>query len=180
MRSIDPAVVAGVVAVLVGMAGTLRYYQRAGSLPLAKLPWYAVRKLVFVVRMSYFRVGKPPRTVSVSVPDSEMMTLLASNGHAPGWPLAYQYQGEEAAYRIYYYDPTAEYPHRQIHTRRFADGIYAHDEPDALHHPKAHIRSNDMTDVSDAVAAAVKRASEGGECALLPRNIMTEHNSRDT
>jgi len=87
---------------------------------------------------------------------SEFIDYCAQRGYEPEWPLSYRYDGEDANLRRYYFNPEKEYPHRQVHVRGFERGgqltIYAHEEPSALHHPIKHIKSNDMTDVTEWVA----------------------------
>lgn len=165
------------VPVLVGLVTTARHYRRTGRLPLARLPLRAIRSFAYTARAEWFKNGRPPTTAATGLALASFRSALAANGYEPKWPLSFHYYGEDANLRAYYYDPTREYPHRQIHVRGFDAGDgdvaeYAHDEPSALAHPVAHIRSEDMDDVTAEVAAALDAAVRGDETALDPRNIV--------
>jgi hypothetical protein len=141
---------------LSGSAGAVRYYRRTGSLPLAQLPWRVFRRIVYALRRRFFSAGAPPSTALVDADIEAVTERLGRQSYEPAWPLSYHYRGEDLNARRYLFDPEREHPHRQLHIRGFAqsDGtteLYAHEEPSALHHPRAHLRERDMHDATDWV-----------------------------
>ncbi len=79
---------------------------------------------------------------------SDVRETLAKQGFVPEWPLSYRYGGEVLNARLYFYDPAEKLPHRQVHVRGFEHSrgleLMCHEEPTPDHHPKAHLRSDDM------------------------------------
>ena len=138
------------------LGGTIRLYQQTGEMPLTQLPWRVIRRLVYTFRRRLFTVDAPPRTTLVFDDIATVTERLGRQSYESAWPLSYHYKGEDLNTRRYLFNPDREYPHRQLHIRGFerADGrtaLYAHEEPSALHHPKAHLREEDMHDATDWV-----------------------------
>ncbi len=166
----NTALVTAIVAFVTAAAGTIRYYKRTGTVPIRKLPWRAFRKLFYTLRVEFATKGHPADTIKLEGTLEEVKNEFAKNSYEPEWPLSYHYHGEDANLRRYYYDPSAEHPHRQMHTRLFVDenGVvseYSHDEPSAVHHPIAHIRSKHMKDATEWIAEAYSK--EGGRSLTL-------------
>lgn len=140
---------------LAGTGGAAQHYRRTGRVPLATLPWRAFRRLAFAFRRRYFTVKRPrKRGTIIEDPGLEdIRTRLGEASFASGWPLSYRYKGEDLNARRYYLDPSRELPHRQLHIRGFelSDGsveLIAHEEPDPIRHPRAHLRESDMADAT--------------------------------
>lgn len=161
----NPEIAGTILTLLTGGAGAARNYARTGSLPLSTLPWRAFRRLFYHVRKRLFTIRRPnKRSVHLDADVEEVSVGLGRASYEPGWPLSYHYYGEDLNARRYYLDPGRQYPHRQLHVRGFAtaDGgteIIAHEEPAPLQHPRAHLRSADMT---DATAWVGEQWSAGG------------------
>ena len=168
----------GVAAVSLAIAlGALVYrYYRTGEVGFADLPFRAKMRLVHAIRSEYFKKGTPSTRAPLDDDLDAVVDLLAENGYIPEWPLSYHYRGENANLVRYYYDESREFPHRQVHVRLFdrEDGepgtdLYAHEEPYGLNHPREHIDSNNMTDVTEQVAEAYRVTRDGDEPILDPR-----------
>jgi len=160
------------VPVVVGLVAAARHYRRTGRLPLTRLPWRALRRAFYAARRELFTNGRPSHLVALDVPLETARTRFAENGYVPEWPLSYHYHGEDANLCRYYHDATRDYPHRQLHVRLFVeDGttqVYAHEEPSALLHPKAHLSDSDMSGATEWAAQAWRDA-ESDAGALDPR-----------
>ncbi len=149
--------VAAGVSLLVGLLTAYRRYQRTGHITLSRLPWRAFRRLVFEFRRTFFTVAKPDKpSFTVDMRLDTVRATLGNQSYNPAWPLSYNYHGEDYNARHYYYDVGREYPHRQIHVRGFEreDGaveVMAHEEPAPEHHPKAHLREDDMRPANEWV-----------------------------
>jgi hypothetical protein len=156
-----PDVVATLATALLGTGASVRHYRRTGNLPLRTLPWRAFRRLAYRLRRHLWTVPRPAKQGFV-VQDSvdAIRTRLGRESFEPGWPLSYHYHGEDLNARRYYLDPGAEYPHRQLHIRGFTleDGagveLLVHDEPAPKHHPRAHLREEDLADAREWLADA--------------------------
>jgi hypothetical protein len=140
---------------LTGTAGGVRHYRKTGRIPLSTLPWRAFRRLAFAFRRRYFTVKRPRKrgTIIESPGLEEIQTRLGKESFASGWPLSYRYRGEDLNARRYFLAPSRELPHRQLHIRGFelSDGsveLIAHEEPDPIRHPRAHLRESDMADAT--------------------------------
>lgn len=167
---VSQEVIAAVITLVAGLAGAYRYYRRTGKLPLATLPWRAFRKLFYTLRVEFATKGRPNTKRDLPGTLDEITDELAIHSYEPGWPLSYHYHGEDVNLRRYYYDPDAEYPHRQMHVRLWErkNGSvfqYTHDEPSAIHHPKAHIRDKNMKDATEWFAEAYD--GKGGRSLTL-------------
>jgi len=169
----NPEFAATLVATLVGGADAARSYRRTGRLPLADLPWRAIRRGMHALRRRWFSTPAPPRDArgEVDLSLKELRRRVGRQSYEPGWPLSYHYKGEDLNARRYWYDPSRSRPHRQLHIRAWEhdDGsvsVDAHEEPSAVQHPRAHIRSRDMTDATEWVA---ERAGNGN--GLDPRGF---------
>ena len=137
-----------------GVLGAGQHYRRTGRVPLSALPWRAFRRLFYVARRHLFTVRRPDQTPVVleDTTIEDVRTRLGRESFTLGFPLSYHYYGEDVNASRYYYDPTAEYPHRRMHARGFRAGstvqVLTHDEPDPWHHPFAHIKEVDVHDAT--------------------------------
>lgn len=165
-----------VVVLFTGLASAYRYYRKTGKLPLGKIPFTAIRKLLYTARVVFFTFDGPPSTKDVDANLSTFETALGVQSYTIDWPFSFHYKGEDMNAARYYYDPEAKYPHRQVHIRAWneKDGVkaYAHDEPSALHHISAHIRGVDKHNVTKWVVQ--NWDSEGG---LNPKGLPTPDES---
>ena len=158
---------------LLGSGEAVRRYHRTGDIPLRTLPWRAIRRLAYALRRRIFSVGKPSAQfrADLELTLDELTTLVATQGYEPAWPFSYYYHGEDLNARRYFYAPDQEFPHRQLHIRAWDAGdgveVHAHEEPSALHHPKAHLQGTDMQGATDWV---VDRA-DSNPSALDPRGF---------
>lgn len=170
---VSDGLLAALVPVLVGLVGVARHYLRTGRLPLTRLPWRSLRRVVYAARADYFTHGRPSTLVDLGDDLDTARTRFAECGFVPEWPLSYHYHGEDANLCRYYYDATREFPHRQFHVRLFVENgtahVYAHEEPSALHHPRAHLSDSDMSDGTGWAAGQYERVAEGDLDALDPR-----------
>lgn len=143
-----------ILTALAGTIGGARHYRRTGKLPLSTLPWRAYRRLFYTLRKRFFTVPRPRKPSFTPREDLEAIrTRLGKESFEPGWPLSYRYHGEDLNARRYFYDPSRELPHRQLHIRGFQldDGsveLIAHEEPAPKHHPRAHLKEVDMADTT--------------------------------
>lgn len=150
----DSQLVQALAALLAGLAGTAHRYRKTGRIPLATLPWRAIRRTLYAARRRWFTVPRPDTDVFVvDTPLDDVQDALAASSYNPGWPLSYRYYGEDLNTRRYFYDSTRPHPHRQLHIRGFetADGaveLVAHEEPAPEHHPRAHLTEVDMHDAT--------------------------------
>ena len=156
----NPTLAASIAILLLGGADALREYRRTGQFPYKSLPWRAIRRVAFAARRRWFRHPKPEgQTDTVAIPIDDVRERLGRQGYEPAWPFSLHYAGEDINARRYVLRPDAEFPHRQLHIRAWdRDGLtelYAHEEPSALHHPRAHLESGDMTDATSWVAAGI-------------------------
>lgn len=163
LSSIDPDLAITIIMLAMGMVESARRFRETGKIPYRELPWAAKRELFRWFRQSYFTVDKPDGpsfTVDRTLNDVE--TSLMTMGFVPDWPLSYMYGGEDGNLRRYFYDPSKDLPHRQIHVRLFeVQGgveVMAHTEPDPYHHPKEHLASTDME--NEAAVEWTKRQLE--------------------
>jgi hypothetical protein len=168
---------AAAVPVLVGLAAVARHYRRTGRLPLTRLPLRAFRRLIYTARVEFFTNGTPPTLVNVGDPPETVSTSLGVASYELEWPLSYHYHGEQINARRYFYDPTREYPHRQLHIRGFVEddgtvSLYAHEEPSAVQHPRVHLSNRDMRDVTKWAADAYQAFRDGDSHALDPRDYL--------
>lgn len=151
-------VVQALVALVTGLIGTAVRYRQTGRLPLATLPWRALRRTVYALRRQYFTVPRPDREPFVVTETVDAVRdQLASQSYNPNWTLSYRYYDEDLNARRYYHDPERAYPHRQLHIRGFEadDGtveLIAHEEPAPEHHPRAHLKEVDLHDATDWLA----------------------------
>lgn len=141
---------------LAGTGEAARRYRRTGQVPLSTLPWRAFRRLYYRLRKHFFTVRRPKKpTFTLDGSGLEAVrTRLGEDSYEPGWPLSYYYYGEDLNARRYYFQPDAEYPHRQIHIRGFeldddSVELLAHDEPAPKHHPRAHLNEVDIHDATE-------------------------------
>lgn len=149
------------VAFATTLAGTAVQYRRTGRIPLAGLPWRALRRTLYAVRRRWFTVPRPD-TTQITVTETSLDDIhdrLAAASFNPGWPLSYHYYGEDLNTRRYYYDPTRPYPHRQLHIRGFETTddtveLVAHEEPAPEHHPRAHLKEVDRHDATSWLETA--------------------------
>jgi hypothetical protein len=145
---------------LTGTAGSVRHYRRTGRLPLRTLPWRAYRRLFYTLRKRYFTVPRPTKeALQVNTSIDDVRTRLGEESFEPGWPLSYRYHGEDLNARRYFYDPSRDLPHRQLHIRGFEldSGnveLLAHEEPAPKHHPRAHLEESDMHDATPWLESA--------------------------
>lgn len=150
-----PDIAASLLALLTGGAGALRRYRRTGRFSYRALPWRAIRRLAYTARRLWFRYPKPDTTRTVAMSSETIAERLGRQSYELEWPLSLHYNGEDINARRYLYDPEREYPHRQLHVRAWDRGgmteLYAHEEPSAIHHPRVHLESTDMTDATDWV-----------------------------
>lgn len=162
----NPELATALATLVTGLLEAGRRYRKAGRLPLSGLPWRAVRRLFFEVRKRWFWTSKPLhnrlRTVDMTL--AEFRDRVARQSYEPEWPLSYRYRGEDCNARRYFYDASREHPHRQLHIRAWErdDGrtdVHAHEEPSALHHPKAHLRERDMTSATSWVASRARNGN---------------------
>lgn len=149
------------VAVVVGGA---RSYQQSGTLSLRTLPWRAIERLLLAARRSFGTVRKPD-TATIQRPIDEVRAALVANHFEDGWILSYRYKGEDGNLRR----PTGKKngKNRQTHVRLWDNGdgttgVKAHVEYSPLQHPGAHIREQDMKDVTGQIAAAYAPTQENG------------------
>jgi hypothetical protein len=172
---VSDALLTAVVPVVVGLVAAARYYRRTGNLPLARLPLRAIRRVVYAARVEFYTRGRPPTVVNVGDNADTVRFALGAASYELEWPLSYHYHGEDINARRYVYDPSHEYPHRQVHIRGFVEddgtvSLYAHEEPSGVQHPRAHLSSNDMNAASEWAADAYRAFREGDDDALDPRN----------
>lgn len=159
-----PDLAMALLAVLGGGAPALHRYRRTGQVPLGALPWRAIRRLVYAIRRTHGRYPKPTdRIRTVDLEPATVRERLGRQSYELEWPLSYHYASEDINARRYLLDESREYPHRQLHIRAWDRGdrteIYAHEEPSAIHHPRAHIRSTDMTDATAWVVDRIDNAN---------------------
>lgn len=147
----NPEVAAALVTTLAGAGGAARHYRRTGTVPLRTLPWRALRVLIYRLRRHLFTTSAPAADDLVTVDESleTVATRIGRQSYELQWPLSFHYRGEDLNARRYYYDPSREYPHRQLHIRGWErdDGsvdLYAHEEASAIHHPRRHLSGHDM------------------------------------
>lgn len=143
------------VTLLAGGGGAVRHWRRTGRVPLRTLPWRTFRRLMYAFRRRFYTVERPrKRGIILESPGlEEIRRRLGQESFAPGWPLSYRYKGEDLNARRYFLDPRRDLPHRQLHVRGFelSDGsveLIAHEEPDPIRHPRAHLKEVDMTDAT--------------------------------
>ncbi|NHN40550.1 hypothetical protein G9C85_02715 [Halorubellus sp. JP-L1] len=155
-----PDLTATVATALAGSAGAARHYRKTGRVPLSSLPWRALRRLGYHLRRRFFSTPKPPIDALGAIQGNleDVRVALGQQSYEPGWLLSYHYKGEDLNARRYFYDPSLEYPHRQLHIRGWDRGdhvaIDAHEEPAPLQHPRAHLREVDMQDATAWVTDA--------------------------
>ncbi|MFC4549396.1 MULTISPECIES: hypothetical protein [Halorussus] len=144
-----------VAALLVGLLGTVHRYRQTGKVPLAGVPWRALRRVIYAGRRRWFTVERPTVDAALRLVDrpvEDVRATLAEQSYNPGWLLSYHYYGEDLNARRYFYDPTRPHPHRQLHIRGFKTGegveLVAHEEPAPEHHPRAHLKEVDMHDAT--------------------------------
>lgn len=153
--------IAAAVPLLAGLLAAYRRYHRTGQLSLSRLPWRALRRLLYEGRKTYFTVEKPDaESFTVERSLEGIKTVLGDKSYNPRWALSYHYYGESYNARMYYLDPSREYPHRQVHVRGFEneDGaveLMCHEEPAPEHHPRAHLREDDMQPANQWVAESL-------------------------
>lgn len=160
-----PELAIAIALVLLGGGDALREYRRTGRFPYRSLPWRAIRRVAYAARVRWFQYPKPDaRTETVPIPIDDIRERLGRQGYEPAWLLSLHYSGEDLNCRRYVLDRDKEYPHRQIHIRGWDhDGeteLYAHEEPSALHHPRVHLKSTDLTDCSTWVSAGIRHAAD--------------------
>jgi hypothetical protein len=150
---LDSQLIQAAIALLAGSTTAIHRYRKTGRIPLATLPWRALRRTIYALRRRFFSVERPdrdPAVIDTSLDD--VHDRLAEASYNPGWPLSYHYYGEDLNARRYYYDPTRPHPHRQLHIRGFETGdgveLVAHEEPAPEHHPRAHLKEVDMHDAT--------------------------------
>ena len=171
----NPEVSLTLLSILLGSGEAVRRYRRTGTVPLRTLPWRGIRRLVYTLRRRVFTTPKPPADLRAPLDDmtvDEIHDAVATQSYEPQWPLSYNYHGEDLNARRYYFDSDRAPPHRQLHIRAWDNGdgtvdVHAHEEPSAIHHPKAHLRGGD-------VHAATEWATErirGNASALDPRGF---------
>jgi len=152
MIELTQETIVAVLSVLLGTAESLRQYKRTGRFRISSLPLRSVKRLIYELRRVFFTIQTQHGQQAVDGSLTEFKDYCAARGYEPEWPLSYRYDGEDANLRRYFYNPEGKYPHRQVHVRAFERGgqvtIYAQEEPSALHHPIAHLRSNDMDTVT--------------------------------
>lgn len=154
----NPDFAISLAALFLGGGEALRQYRRTGRFPLSDLPWAAARRVYYGLRRRYATYPKPDTDElwTVNEDADDVANLLGRQSYELRWPFSWLYRGEDINARRYYHSPEREFPHRQIHIRAWEDGdrtqINAHEEPSAIHHTRAHIRSNDLTDCSRWVA----------------------------
>lgn len=151
-----PELLGALLTALGGSAGAARRYARTGEVDYRALPWRAIRRLLYVARRLWFRYPKPTgKTQTVAIPPATIRERLGRQGYILNWPLSLHYTGEDINAMRYLYNEAdhPEYPHRQLHVRGWNRGgmteLYAHEEPSAIHHPRKHLESQDMTDATD-------------------------------
>lgn len=159
-----PELAIALTLILLGGGDALREYRRTGRFPYRSLPWRAVRRVAYAARKRWFRYPKPDgRTDTVAMPIDDVRDLLGQQGYELEWPFSLHYSGEDINARRYVLRPDAEFPHRQIHIRAWdRDGLtelYAHEEPSALHHPRVHLDSTDLTDATPWVYERIHQSS---------------------
>jgi hypothetical protein len=142
----DASTYAPVVAFVLAAVVAAQKYRRDGRLPLSDLPWKATRRLIYTARRRIPLFDRPwPEAVSrrTELTVGRIRRTIGPQGYNPAFFLSYEYQGEDLNARRYYFDPTRDYPHRQMHVRarQAEDGadVHAHEEPAPEHHPRAHI-----------------------------------------
>lgn len=180
---LEPFIGHSVLAVAVALGvGLLALALRVGVLdsPMAfrDLPFKLKLRLFYAFRAEYFSHERDPPTELIrGTSVSSVERVFAECGYIPRWPLSYHYRGEQANMIRYYYDGEHEFPHRQIHIRLYDEpdgvGVYAHEEPSALHHPEKHIASDDMTTVNTWAVGAYYEVLDGDGAALDPRRLVS-------
>lgn len=167
----NPDIVGALIALLLGMGDAARRYAQNDDVPLHTLPLYEIRALMEILRKQLFKHQTPASHPSFIVDDlrpDELAEVLARQGVKPNHPFSYVYMknGEQEAYNgIFYYKDVSRdcLPHRQIHVRAFEHGegveIYAHEEPHWWHHPRRHVKSDDM-EYEPAIAWVKRRLNE--------------------
>lgn len=162
MMDVNAELIAAAVSLLVGSVAAYRRYRRTGELSLSRLPWRAIRRLLYEGRKLWFTVEKPDaESFTADRSLDEIETILGDKSYNPRWPLSYHYYGEDYNARMYYLDPSREYPHRQVHVRGFENEggtveLMCHEEPAPEHHPKAHLREDDMQAANRWVAETLQ------------------------
>lgn len=142
--------IAAAVTLTLALPALYHRYQRQGELSPSRLPWRAIRRLLYEGRRLWFTVEKPDsESFTVERSLDEIETILGDKSYNPRWALSYHYYGESYNARQYYLDPSREHPHRQVHVRGFENGdgtveLMCHEEPAPEHHPRAHLREDDM------------------------------------
>jgi len=85
----------------------------------------------------------------------DLRVMMGRHYYDAGWLLSYHYYGEQLNMRRPFYSSLYEYPWRQLHLRGFTEGerleIDVHTEPDAMSHPWAHWRREEL-EVEDGVS----------------------------
>lgn len=160
-----PELATALTTAVAGSGRAAQQFHRTGKIPLATLPWRALRRLAYAARKRFFTIPRPRKKPFVV--DEELSSIrdrLATESFEPAWALSYRYHGEDLNARRYYFDSEADYPHRQIHVRGFelergAVELQAHDEPAPKHHPKAHLQEVAMRDATDWIGEAWERPS---------------------
>lgn len=149
-------IVAVVTAVGSGLLAAYSYYRRTGSISLSRLPLGALRRLFYTLRVVFATVPGHFEAFPLNITEEEAERYLGGQSYTLDWPFSFAYRGEDVNAARYYYDPEREYPHRQLHIRLrirggVVQGIDAHEEASALHHPLAHIRERTFTDATEWV-----------------------------
>lgn len=165
-------VLAALLATLAGL-GYRRY--KGEKVTFGDLPFRLKIRLIYAIRAEYFNAGVAPETTTLDASIDEATALLGEHGYMPKWPLSYHYRDEDENMIRYYYDNKRDLPHRQVHVRLFADDegrakVYAHEEPSGLHHPREHLASENLENVTEWVVRQYRTArddDDGG--ALDPR-----------
>lgn len=174
---VETEFLAALAAVAVALAALVYRRYTGESVDFHDLPFALKIRLVYAFRRQYFRKGSPRSRITLDDTVAEAEQLLAENGYMPEWPLSYKYPGEQGNLVRYYYDPSREFPHRQVHVRLFEDDegraqVYAHEEPTGLHHPAEHLDTSTggFPDVSKWVVRQYRTARDDGDGnALDPR-----------
>ena len=167
----NPELASTLTSVLLGVGTAGVHYRRTGRVPLSTLPLRAFRRLFYQLRRRFFTVPRPRiRAFQTGDTLEDIRERLGTESFEPAWPFSYKYHGEDLNARRYFYDPQADYPHRQLHIRGFqlADGtveLIAHEEPAPKHHPLPHLEETDIHNATQWLQSAWKST------ALDPRTF---------
>jgi hypothetical protein len=140
---------------------------------LRDLPLRALRQCGYYVRRVAFTGTHDGPVCPTTDALATVRVTLGTASYTLSWPFSYHYKGEDVNAARYYHDPTRRYSHRQLHVRGFVTEtgveLTAHEEPSAIHHPRAHLDDR-AEDATAWIGRSYSAYREGRPDALDPEN----------